>query len=103
MHLARFALFSMAALAGTAAAQSAAELDLSVTEADIAPSVVVREGENRTIEEYKVGSQVYMVKVTPSVGAPYYLVDEDGSGDMEYRRTRPYETTQAPMWTLMRW
>jgi hypothetical protein len=79
------------------------ELDLSVTEADIAPQVRVRDYENRTVEEYSVNNNVYMVKVTPSVGAPYYLIDDDGSGEMEWNRDQPGYDLQVPQWTLMSW
>ena len=36
-----------------------------------------------TIEEYRVGSQLRMVKVTPSRGAPFYLYDRDGDGHLD--------------------
>jgi len=56
-----------------------ADLDLSVQESDITPSVTLREHENRAVEEYRVNNNLYMVKITPAAGAPYYLVDDDGS------------------------
>lgn len=82
---------------------SLSELDLRVTEADIAPQVRVRDYENRTVEEFSVNNNVYMIRITPAVGAPYYLVDSDGSGDMEWNRGRPGFDTQVPQWTLMSW
>jgi Protein of unknown function (DUF2782) len=33
-----------------------------------------------TIEEYRSGGKLYMIKVTPKVGAPYYLTDDRGDG-----------------------
>ena len=36
-----------------------------------------------TIEEYRVGSQLRMVKVTPARGAPFYLYDRNGDGRMD--------------------
>lgn len=82
---------------------SMGDLDLRVTEADIAPQVNVRDFENRTVEEYSVNNNLYMVKVTPTVGAPYFLVDNDGSGDMEWNRGQPGHDLQVPQWTLMSW
>ncbi len=40
------------------------ELDLRVTEADIAPQVRVRDYENRTVEEFSINNNVYMVRIT---------------------------------------
>ena len=78
-----------------------ADLDLTVIDSDIQPSVTIQEHSNRVVKEYRVNNNLYMVKVTPSVGAPYYLVDQDGSGDMEYRRSA--HGAQAPQWTLFSW
>ncbi|MGD8206615.1 MAG: DUF2782 domain-containing protein [Thiohalocapsa sp.] len=78
-------------------------LDLRVTDADIAPAVTIREYDNRTVQEYSVNNNTYMVKITPTVGAPYYLVDEDGSGDMAWRRPTPGIENSVPQWTLMSW
>jgi hypothetical protein len=54
---------------------------------EITPAVTLREHENRMVEEYRVNDNLYMIKITPSVGAPYHLVDEDGSGDMAWHRS----------------
>lgn len=90
--------------AGAAAQQPALQdLDLRVTAADIEPAVTIREYENRTVEEYSVNNNTYMVKVTPAAGAPYYLVDQDGSGEMEWRRNTPGMDMQVPQWTLFSW
>jgi hypothetical protein len=79
------------------------DLDLEVVDSDIQPGVTIEEHPNRVTEEYRVNNNLYMIKVTPSVGAPYYLVDDDGSGDMEYRRNSGTLGTRAPQWTLFSW
>ena len=95
-------LAAAAALSCRAAAELAVtDLDLRIDAADIAPAVVVKQYDNRTVEEYSVNNNTYMLKVTPSAGAPYYLVDQDGSGDLEGRRNAP--DLQVPQWTLMSW
>ena len=101
----RFALLTLAALlaAHTALCADLSSLDLSVRDSDYAPSVTLKEHENRVVEEYRVNNNVYMIKITPTVGAPYYLVDDDGSGDMEYRRNSGTLGTRAPQWTLFSW
>ncbi|MBK5941137.1 DUF2782 domain-containing protein [Halochromatium roseum] len=94
----------VAVLTTTAWAQpSLSELDLRVTEADIAPQVRVRDYQNRTVEEFSVNNNVYMVRITPTAGAPYYLVDTDGSGNMEWNRGRPGFHMQVPQWALLSW
>jgi hypothetical protein len=80
-----------------------ADLDLRVTAEDIRPQVRIRDYDNRTVEEYSVNGNTYMLKITPNAGAPYYLVDNDGSGDMTWNRGRPELSMSVPQWTLMSW
>ncbi|MSQ98470.1 MAG: DUF2782 domain-containing protein, partial [Xanthomonadales bacterium] len=49
----------------------------------IEPSVTIRQEEDKTVEEYRYNGQIYMVKVTPKVGLPYYLIDENSDGILE--------------------
>jgi hypothetical protein len=86
-----------------ARAADVAGLDLSVHQEDLAPAVTLREHENRVVEEFRVNNRLYMVKITPSIGAPYYLVDEDGSGDMAWHRGTSGVEQNVPQWTLMSW
>jgi hypothetical protein len=79
-----------------------AALDLSPVD-DMEPKVTIEEHHNRTVEEYRVNNNLYMVKITPKAGKPYYLVDPDGSGTMEWRRNSLGMDVQAPRWTLLRW
>ena len=90
-----------APVAGFAA--DVAGLDLSLRDSDIEPSVTLREHENRSVQEYRVNNQLYMVKITPLVGAPYYLVDEDGSGEMAWHRGGSGIEQKVPQWTLTSW
>lgn len=84
-------------------ARDLAGLDLGVRESDFEPAVTLREHDNRKVEEYRVNNKLYMVKITPVVGAPYYLVDEDGSGDMSWNRGSPRIDQQVPQWALLSW
>lgn len=49
-------------------------------EASDEPEVTIVKQTELTIEEYRANGRVYMIKVTPKVGAPYYLVDDRGDG-----------------------
>ena len=72
-------------------------------EAEPTPEVTIKEHQNRTVEEYRLNNNLYMVKVTPFHGKPYYLVDDDGSGDMEMRRNAEGMDNRVPQWTLFSW
>jgi hypothetical protein len=82
---------------------SPSTLDLRVTDADLSPAVTLREDANRTTEEYRINGNLYMVKISPSVGAPYYLVDQDGSGDMALHRGGSDVDINIPQWALLSW
>ncbi len=42
---------------------------------------IIQRGEER-VEEHRINGKLYMVKVTPKHGVPYYLMDENGMGVM---------------------
>lgn len=69
------------ALAGCAAMGSSRN-DPAVDLAD-AQVAVRTEANGDVIEEYRVGGQLRMVKVTPSRGPAYYLMDENGDGRLD--------------------
>ena len=62
---------------------------------------IVQRGEDR-FEEYRVGGHLYMVKVTPHIGRPYYLIDTSGNGTF-VRRNSPDPGLLVPMWILFQW
>jgi hypothetical protein len=104
MHNSRpLSILLAAAVTAPAFPAGVEDLDLTLRDSDIEPRVTLREHENRQVEEYRVNNQLYMVKITPTVGAPYYLVDEDGSGDMSWHRGGGGIEQRVPQWTLMSW
>ena len=44
------------------------------------PQVTIRKKGAETIEEYRINGELYMMKVTPEHGVPYYLHKEDQDG-----------------------
>jgi hypothetical protein len=44
-----------------------------------------------------------MIKVTPSVGKPYYLTDTDGDGSLETRQFELDSGLLVPNWILLEW
>lgn len=63
---------------------------------------IIRKGKD-LIEEYRVNGHLYMVKIKPSVGPAYYMVDTDGDGNMDVRRRDVEKQMQVPQWVLFSW
>lgn len=69
-----------------------------------APEITIRQrGDRGSIEEYRAGGVLYMIKVVPAKGAPYYLVDTDGDGNLETRYSDLENGMLIPAWVLLRW
>ena len=66
------------------------------------PEVTIIESDKDITHEYRINGRLYMVKVIPSAGQPYYLLDTDGDGELDVRRDRPDETF-VPQWVLLSW
>lgn len=63
------------------------------------PQVTIIKRGTDTVEEYRVGGKLYMIKVTPPSGAPYFLVDERGDG--KFSRQDGYDTgVRPPQWVI---
>jgi len=75
-----------------------------VQEEQIEPTVTIREEEDRTVEEYSYKGQVYMVKITPKGGVPYYYIDTDGDGRLELDLDKQALNPVQPVyWKLKTW
>jgi hypothetical protein len=68
----------------------------------IEPEVNIIQKDDRTIEEYRRGGELYMVKVVPEVGKPYYLLDTDGDGVLETKQFN-LQSDEVPNWILLKW
>jgi len=70
----------------------------------IEPTVTIREEEDRRIEEYRFNGQVYMVKITPVGGVPYYYIDTDGDGKLELDMPdQALNPVQPVYWKIKEW
>lgn len=67
------------------------------------PEVTIIQRSDRTIREYRINGQLYMIKVAPRKGAPYYLVDTDGDGNLDVRRGELDPGLLVPAWSILRW
>jgi hypothetical protein len=71
------------------------ELDSAVE-----PQVTIIKRGTDTVEEFRLGGRLYMMKITPAHGVPYYLVDNTGDGT--FTRQDSYDTgVRPPMWVIM--
>ncbi len=66
---------------------------------ELEPQITIVRRENETIEEYRVGGRLTMVKVTPRHGRPYYLV-ADGAHGTFIRRDSLDTGLRVPLWVL---
>jgi hypothetical protein len=70
-----------------------------MVDADLEPQITIKkQGEDR-VEEYRIKGQLYMIKVTPPHGKPYYLVDQKGDGMMR-RHDDLSPNFVVPMWVI---
>lgn len=74
-----------------------------ITGAEMEPSVVIHRDEDRMIEEYSLNGRVYMVKVTPDKGLPYYYMDEDGDGQLELQPGDKSGPVRPVYWKVKEW
>jgi len=63
------------------------------------PQVTILKRGEDTVEEYRINGHLYMVKVTPRHGTPYYLIDREGSG-VFHRQDSLSTDIRPPMWVI---
>ena len=66
------------------------------------PEVRIIRKKDTVIEEYRVNGQLRFIKITPSVGKPYYMVDTDGDGILETREDN-FSNPPIAQWILLEW
>lgn len=63
------------------------------------PAVTITKEAEQTVEEFRVGGKLYMIKITPKRGAPYYLVDDIGDG--KFARQESLDSgLRVPRWII---
>jgi hypothetical protein len=66
------------------------------------PDVTIVERERDTVFEYRINGRLYMIKIVPAFGPPYFFIDNDGDGNMETRAT-DFTLIRVPQWVLATW
>jgi len=65
------------------------------------PEVTITKEKVQTVEEYRAGGKLYMIKIIPKVGKPYYLVDDRGDG--KFSRQESLDSgVRPPQWVIHR-
>ena len=64
------------------------------------PQITIIKKKSETIEEYRINGQLYMMKVTPAHGVPYYMHKEDQNGG--WLMDGPNQPMSIPKWTIFR-
>jgi hypothetical protein len=68
---------------------------------ELEPEVTIVDHPEGRAYEYRANGHLYMVKIQPRVGKPYYEIDMDGDGELETRMD-DLRVTAVPQWVLMR-
>lgn len=64
------------------------------------PEITIRKKGKDTVEEYRINGELYMMKVTPEHGVPYYLNKEDQDGG--WTNVGPNKPLSIPKWIIFR-
>jgi hypothetical protein len=64
------------------------------------PSVTIKESGQGQVVEYRANGKLFMLKVIPKGGKPYYLVDRTGDGQFVWQGNLGADF-QPPMWVLI--
>lgn len=64
------------------------------------PEVTITTNGDTRREEYRIGGRLYMIKVVPKNGRPYYLIDNQGNGEFMKDDFQP--SVSPPMWVIKR-
>jgi hypothetical protein len=67
------------------------------------PEVKIIKRNDAVIREYRINGRLYLVRVEPRIGPPYYLYDRDGNGSLEFSSLPLEPAPVVPNWMIHRW
>ena len=70
-----------------------------VQDPSLEPQITILQRGHDRVEEFRVRGKLYMVKVTPPHGTPYYLLDPTGNGQFQ-RMNEITPNLLVPLWVL---
>jgi len=65
--------------------------------------VTIQGAKTNIVEELRVNGQLYAIRITPTHGVPYYLMDSDGDGNLETRKNDTDSDLLIPAWVIKKW
>ena len=65
------------------------------------PEITITEGKDETVEEYRVNGQLYMIKIIPRIGKPYFLLNRNRASEPPHRGNME-SGVSVPMWEIYR-
>lgn len=103
LYFLSLACLSLGAFAAQPAAQSKVEPPppppMEADDAVDEPQVNITKDAAQTVEEYRANGRLYMIKITPKHGVPYYLVDDRGDG--KFARQESLDSGfRVPRWII---
>ena len=66
------------------------------------PQITIRKDEKGTVEEYRINGQLYMIKVIPRIGKPFYLLNKRAPVGEPHRGDLEGYGVNVPMWEIYR-
>ncbi|MBI2311524.1 MAG: DUF2782 domain-containing protein [Betaproteobacteria bacterium] len=63
------------------------------------PQVTITKRGEETVEEFRLNGKLYMMRVIPRYGAPFYLIDNRGDGNFS-RMDHLDSGVRPPMWVI---
>ncbi len=76
-------------------------IDDSALDATLSPEVTIVKKPEQTVEEYRINGRLYMIKITPKFGVPYYLIDDLGDGNFSHHQNLD-PGFRPPRWVIYR-
>jgi len=71
------------------------------SEAPGEPEVTITREVEQTVEEFRANGKLYMIKITPKHGVPYYLIDDRGDGKF-VRQESLDSGLRVPRWVIFK-
>lgn len=74
---------------------------LDPSESPDEPQVTITKQTKQTVEEFRSHGKLYMIKITPKYGKPYYLIDDRGDG--KFARQESLDSgLRVPQWVILK-
>jgi hypothetical protein len=69
-------------------------------DASLEPQITITNRGEDKVEEYRLNGRLYMIKVIPRIGLPYYLIDNYGDGTFATGTGGLDQHIRPPMWVI---